>query len=71
MTVNELEELCKKAIAEGYGDSVIILSNNVSQDPEDFCSLEKGFSSPVYNSNGLHEYLEDNNIDENNIIVLN
>ncbi len=71
MTINELKKHCEEEIAAGNGDRIIILANSVAEDPEDFCTLEGGFSSPVYNSSGLQEFLEDNDIPEANAIVLN
>lgn len=71
MTVNELKKHVDQLVAEGYGDSVVVLSNSVSEDPEDFCFLEAGFSSPAYNSSGLQEFLENNDTDDENIVVLN
>ena len=71
MTVNELKKIVDQHIVDGYGDSVVVLSNSISKDPEDFCFLEAGFSSPVYNSSGLQVFLEENGTDDENIVVLN
>ena len=60
----------RKMIKDGYADCQIVLSNSVSEDPEDFCFLEKGFLSAAYNSSGLQVFLEDNDINDD-IIVLN
>ena len=67
MTVKELYERCKTLIENGYGDNEIILCVN----DNDFHKLEGGFSSPIYNGDDVYWWLEENEIDEDDIIILN
>ncbi len=67
MTINELMKLCTEEIANNRGDSEVI----VCCYDETYQSLERGFSSPVYNALGCTEYIEDNGLDVENTLILN
>lgn len=67
MTVSELKERCDKAIADGNGDKEIVIC--ISGD--EFYWLTGGFSSPVYNSDYIYRFLEDEERNEDDVIVLN
>lgn len=67
MTVNELFELCKQEIFEGNGERKVVLCVN----GDEFHSLENNFSSPVYNDSNIYNFLEDNELEEDDVIILN
>ena len=67
MTINELKKLCENEIANGRGDSEIV----VCCYDDTYQSLERSFSSPVYNACGCTEYIEDNDLDAENTLILN
>ena len=67
MTVKELYEVCKVAIAEGKGDRDIFLC--VNQD--EFYPLEYKFSSPIFNDSALYDVLEEYEVEEDSVIILN
>ena len=67
MTINQLFDLCKKEIFDGNGDLEIVLCHNGNE----FEFLENYFSSPVYNDSSIYDFLEENDTEEENIIVLN
>lgn len=67
MTVKKLYEKCREAIENGYGDNGIVLCVNDC----DFHPLEGGFSSPIYNGDEIYCWLEENDIDEDEVIILN
>ena len=67
MTVKELYKKCNEAIKNGYGNNEIILCVN----DNDFYSLDRGFSSPIYNDESIYDYLETEGIDEDDAIILN
>jgi hypothetical protein len=67
MTINDLKELCEAAIKDGLGESEVIVCIH----DDIYESLTKGFSSPIYNSNGIQEYMEDNDFDPDSTVVLN
>lgn len=67
ITVEKLFALCKEEIEKGNGDSEIILCVNGNE----FHPLENYFSSPINNYDSIYNYLEDNDLDEDSVIVLN
>ena len=67
MTVKELYERCKAEIENGYENNEIILCVN----DNDFHRLEGGFSSPIYNDDFIYDWIEAEEIDEDDIIILN
>lgn len=67
MTINELYELCKDKIEDGYGNSEIVLCVN----GDEFHLLENNFSSPVYNDSMIYEELEEWGLSEEVVIILN
>lgn len=67
MTINELYELCKDKIEDGYGNSEIVLCVN----GDEFHLLENNFSSPVYNDSMIYEELEEWGLSEDEVIILN
>lgn len=67
MTVNELKKKCDGMIADGYGDSEIILCINTYS----FYPLEAGFSSTVYNGGNIEELIGEMGLDADNCVVLN
>ena len=71
MTVAELKKKCDAMIADGYSDSEIILSNGLADSEEDYCTLDSGFSSVVYNPYFLTELIKDWDLDPDNCVVLN
>lgn len=72
MTVAELKKKCDAMIADGYSDSEIILAiPNGDGDKDDYCWLTGGFSSPIYNSPNINDFLEFSCATEDNCVVLN
>ncbi len=67
MTINDLITLCEAAKKEGLGDCEVIVCIH----DDTYESLTKGFSSPIYNSSEIQEYMEVNNFDPDNTLVLN
>lgn len=72
MTVKELKKKCEGMIADGFGDSEIVLcTTEDGGDEEDYCELERGFSSVAYNPNSCEVFLEENGYDIDNVVILN
>lgn len=67
MTVKELYERCKAEIENGYENNEIILCVN----DNDFHRLEGGFSSPIYNDDSIYDWIEAEETNEDDIIILN
>ena len=67
MTVKDLYNLCKTQIENGNGYKEIILCVNENE----FEVLENSFSSPVYNDNEIYDFLENYELEEDDVIVLN
>ncbi len=67
MTLNNLYKKCKEKIAEGYGDSEVILCI----EEEEYHPLNSGFSSPANNTENIYGFLEELGIEEDDAIVLN
>ena len=67
MTVNELKKKCEEMIADGYGDSKIILCVN----EDEFHWLKSGFSSPIYNDRNIDRFLRWYNEEADDVLVLN
>ena len=67
MTVTELKKKCDGMIADGYGDSEIILCI----EDDRFYPLTAGFSSVVYNRDEVHELIEEMELTDDDVVVLN
>lgn len=67
MTVKDLYMLCKKQIENGNENREIVLCVN----EDEFCLLENSFSSPVYNDSEIYDFLENYELEEDEVIVLN
>lgn len=69
MTVTELKKKCEGMIADGYGDSEIIIAKG--EEYPTFFPLERGFSSVVYNRESIQETIKEMGLEEDDCVVLN